>query len=765
MKNLLMAPVRLALGHPKKTIAMYLILTVILGLQLGGVRIDTDPENMLSESEPVRLSHSEIKREFALYDTIVVGVVDERYEEGVFRGETLERIADVTSEILKIEGVIASDVISPTTTDDIQSGGGLINIEPLYSRGSSKSALEVRDAALDNPILRDMLVSADGKAIALYIPIREKSESYRISKEIEAIISEKGGVEEYHIAGLPVAEDTFGIEMFKQMGISAPLAGLIIFLLMMYFFRKFILVAAGMTVAMVTVIWTMGLLTGTGYTLHIMSSMIPIFLMPVAVLDSIHILSEFHDRYRSSSDRKTAILSVMDSLSMPMLFTSITSAIGFLSLVTTPIPPVRVFGAFVGFGILAAWVLTITLIPALIALLPEKTFKKFGMAGEGEEEGTTFARRAVRFISKWKGVVVALCAVLFVVSIYGTTKTVVNDNPVKWFKKSHPIRVADKVLNEHFGGTYVAYLVLDGNSDDRMKDPAVMAYVEKLQRELEVLDKVGKTTSYVDIIKKISYELHEDEAYNKIPDTAKEAAQYLFLYEMSGDPDDLYHLIDPAYAKSNIWVQLTSGDNKDMVEVVEYLSTYIEENPMPEGFEYRWGGLTYLNVVWQDKMVTGMLKALAGSAVIVLIIMSLLFRSVIWGAISMIPLSLTIAFIYGLVGFVGKDYDMPIAVLSALTLGISIDFAIHLCQRTRQLRSVKDSWTSTLSAVYGEPVRAISRNMVVITVGFLPLLFSSLMPYKTVGVFFATIMAVSGVATLLVLPALMSLLKKRLNLT
>jgi predicted RND superfamily exporter protein len=129
------------------------------------------------------------------------------------------------------------------------------------------------------------------------------------------------------------------------------------------------------------------------------------------------------------------------------------------------------------------------------------------------------------------------------------------------------------------------------------------------------------------------------------------------------------------------------------------------------------------------------------------------------GLLSMLPLSVTIAFIYGFIGLVGKDYDMPVAVLSALTLGLSIDFAIHFLQRSRSLREKTGDWGIAVDEVFQEPARAISRNAIVISVGFLPLLFAPLVPYRTVGFFLATIMAVSWLATLLILAALVTVLQ------
>jgi uncharacterized membrane protein YdfJ with MMPL/SSD domain len=130
--------------------------------------------------------------------------------------------------------------------------------------------------------------------------------------------------------------------------------------------------------------------------------------------------------------------------------------------------------------------------------------------------------------------------------------------------------------------------------------------------------------------------------------------------------------------------------------------------------------------------------------------------------LSMVPLSITIAVIYGIIGLVGKDYDMPVAVLSALTLGMAVDFAIHFLERARVTYAEKGSWKASAGEMFGEPARAISRNVLVIAIGFLPLLAAPLVPYKTVGVFLCAIMALSGAVTLLVLPAVLTVAEKRL---
>jgi uncharacterized protein len=841
--------VGVALGRPRAVMLGVALLTVAVGSQIPRIQIDTDPENMLPADQGARLLHDEVKRDFALYDMLVVGVVDEASPEGVFTPSTLAHVHELTERILTLDGVVRQEVMSLSTVDNVEQGGpGEVRFDWLMESppATAEEALAIRAAAERIPTVRGTLVSEDGRAAAIYVPIERKDQSSRIAADIEAIVAGFGGTEQYHVTGLPVAEDTFGSEMFKQMGIAAPAAGLLVLLLMFFFFRSWTLVVAPMLVAMATVVITMGLLIGAGFTVHIMSSMIPIFLMPIAVVDSVHILSEFADTYPRIGDRRDTVRVVMRELFKPMLYTSLTSAAGFASLAFTPIPPVQVFGVFVAIGIALAFLLTITFIPAYVVTIDEGKIAKLRHA-PGPHHDTNPLARLLAWVGPWtlrrsKGVV-AVAAVLGAVSVLGISTIEINDNPVRWFRSDHKIRVADRVLNEHFAGTYNAFLVLesqgggpglealsadvgaylaeaaaegepdltlawaesvaaaadepgaeieylideafgllDASTDDaeallwdevivRMEEaqgaakvfqtPEALAYIEELQKALDESGLVGKSIALTDIVKTVHRELREgDPAFFSIPSQPAAVAQTLLSYQSSHRPDDLWHFATPDLRAANIWLQLKSGDNQDMVRVTEAVDAFVAENPPPGEMTVEWAGLTYLNVVWQQEMVSGMLKALLGGFVIVFIMMIVLFRSLGFALLAMLPLTITIGFIYGMIGLVGKDYDMPVAVLSSLTLGLSVDFAIHFLQRARVIHASTRDWALTVERMFAEPARAISRNAILIAIGFLPLLASPLVPYNTVGLFLAAIMSASGVVTLVLLPSVIQLVRR-----
>ena len=833
--------IRFATDRPKAVYFVVVFMVLLLGSLIARIQIDTDPENMLPSTQTDRVFHNAIEERFTHHDVIVVGIVNETHPNGIYNVESLTALHKLTQSILSLEGVITPDLMSLAVTDNIdQEGPGTIRFEWMMRDApvTEEQALEIRDKVSRLPLLLDTLVSGDGKAAAIYVPIASKDLSYPLSLEIHALIDGLGSKDAFHITGLPVAEDTFGHDMFVQMGISAPLAGLMIFLLMLYFFRSAALVIAPMLVAMATVIASMGLMIGMGFTVHIMSSMIPIFLMPIAVVDSVHIMSEFADKYRPGDDAKAVISEVVGHLFTPMLYTSLTSAVGFLSLLMTPIPPVQIFGAFVAFGIMLAFVLTIVLIPAYVVHMNPAALERLAARSKTPHTDTTlarFLRRSGRFAIKRAKLVAGFAVLIVAVSAAGIYHIEINDNPVRWFKANHPIRVADKVLNDHFAGTYDAFVVLthrntaalpeflaaanmlmagvderfsssvrkmldagtdDAGSyygsliaaiDDAMFDadgtasgdalqklmtlaeaaqreskyfqrPDVLHRIEQIQAALNDSGYVGKTNALPDVVKVVNRELRggTNDEY-QIPATVPAVAQTLLQYQSSHRPQDLWHMVTPDYSSTAIWLQLRSGDNQDMSRVIKYLDDYIAKNPLPADLEMRWAGKTYINVVWQDMMVSGMLKSLMGAFAFVFLMMVFLFRSPRLGLLAMVPLSVTILGVYGLIGWIGKDYDMPIAVLSSLTLGLSVDFAIHFIERTRDFLRTTGSFAEMQKQMFEEPARAIARNAIVIAIGFTPLFFAPLMPYITVGAFMAAIMTLSGISTLLLLPALISL--------
>lgn len=865
LKNLL---IDFSIGHYRLTVAAVVLLTLAAGAFLPRVEIDTDPENMLESSEPARIFHNETKKRFDLSDIVVLGVINEHHPDGVFNPATLKRIHELTAFAKTLrwpdpghpgrtEGVIEVDMLAPSLVDHMSQGApGTLRFDWLMPRPprTRQECLAVRDRALSNPLLKGRLISEDGKALCLYLPLTDKLLSYRVYTALKRKIAQLGGDEAYHITGLPVAEGAIGVEMFSQMTVASPLAMLVILSLLLLFFRKWRLIMLPMIIATVSIVATMGLMTACGFPVHILSSMLPIFLMSIAMVDSVHVLSEFFDVYTPAKGRRQAIREVMHTLFAPMLYTSLTTAAGFLSLTLAPIPPARVFGGFLSVGVMLAWLVTILLVPAYVMMIPEAKLADFGFAARrsARENRLTRGLSAMGRLSyRHAGPLLALLAVLVGVAVWGIGRIRINDNYARRFAVGHPIREADSALNSHFGGTYTAYLVLagedharatqaevrrfqadlmsfgrslrsdhpaalqlavqvgdklpelardnpaltgfldaamgyadqlaDGAPDDAyvalqelrnrfglekekrriFKRPEVLRYMAGLQAHLENTGLIGKTTSVADVVRKVNQELIDGRPEHfRIPDDASRVGECYLQYQQSHRPGDLWHMVTPDYMQANIWLQFPTGDSMRTRAAVGAVEAYMRNHAPPVELSCRWAGLHYINLVLEDRLVWGFLKSFAGSFLLVFVMMAFLFRSPLWGLLCMVPLSITLLAIYGITGIVGKDYDLPIAVLSALSIGMAVDFAIHFLERSRVAYRKTGCWRDVVPHMFGEPARAISRNVLVIAFGFLPLLVASLVPYKTTGIMLFMILTCSGIITLLALPAILTVAQR-----
>ncbi|MEW5807064.1 MAG: MMPL family transporter, partial [Acidobacteriota bacterium] len=236
--------------------------------------------------------------------------------------------------------------------------------------------------------------------------------------------------------------------------------------------------------------------------------------------------------------------------------------------------------------------------------------------------------------------------------------------------------------------------------------------------------------------------------------------QYLFLFSMSAKPADLDNVVDYPFQKGNIWVQLKTWDAQGMRDVIRTVDEYARMHSTR--MEFRPAGTAYFNLVWNNEVLYDMIKGFILALIVIFVILAFNFRSIKWALVGYIPLLLTVLLIYGVVGFTGKDFDMPISVLSTLSLGMAVDFAIHFISRFKQRMThayKSESLTESLLWTSARPGKGIMRNAFLFATAFSVMLFASLTPYITVGAFIVSMMMISALLTIMLMPALISLLK------
>lgn len=748
--------VQLSADHPWLVVFLTFAFTILFAIQLPKIKTDTDPKNMLPSTSPVRQYNDKVEGWFALHpDVIVLGI---RSEASIFTAATLRRVEDLTHEILTIPGVVATDVVGLPTVDDVTAEGDTLRAQPLLSEipatPEEMAAFERR--ILANPLLVPRLVSADGKMAAIYIPIEKDANGKEIADQIQQLVSGEQGSERFYLAGDPVARDTFGAEMFRQMALFSPLAGAVMVVVLFLMFRNWTLVIANMAVAMVSIIWSMGLFVGLGIPIHIMASMSPVFLMAIST-DTVHIFNEFHFRFREVGNKRETILATMGAVGLPIVYSDLTTTAGFASLGIGPIIPVRIFGFLVAFGTLVILLMSFTLVPAIMALIQEGKLLQIGSRQHPPATGETWLGRIGEFSLRRRKAVIWFATVLLVISLLGLARIRINNNMISWFKQNSAVRTADRVLNAYLGGTATLYLVASSTQSEGIKDPAVLRGLRDLQTYLEAKPLVGKTLSVADYLKRVNRVLHGDDSrYDSIPDSKVMIAQYLLLLQMGIQPRDLNNVVDYPYEKANVIVQLKSWDAVNARALLTDALNHVAAHPIP-GVEVKPAGIAYFNMVWNHEVLVGMLSGFVASSFLVFVLLVLDYRSLKWGIVSFIPLLLTILIIYGVVGFVGKDFDMPISVLSTLSLGLAVDFAIHFVSRFQQRYRETHDLPASLQWTVARPGRGILRNAVLFAAGFSVMLFAQLTPYITVGAFMIAIMLLSAATTIVLLPALISL--------
>jgi len=257
--------VEFSVEHPKLIVVLSVIVTLIFMTQFPKMETDTNPKNMLPATSDVRVWNDEVDKTFGLYeDMIVVGIKNGK---GIVNTNTLGKIKNITDEIMKIKGVASRDVNSFPTITNVTADKGTLRVAPLMtdipkSEGELKA---FRKDLFDNPLFLNRIISKDGKTTAVYVPLENGANGKEIADKIRGILKKEKGDEKYYVAGDPVSRDTFGAEMFKLMAVFAPIAGMVMLFVRYLMFKDLFLSVTLMMDAMMSIIWSMGLLIALGF--------------------------------------------------------------------------------------------------------------------------------------------------------------------------------------------------------------------------------------------------------------------------------------------------------------------------------------------------------------------------------------------------------------------------------------------------------------------------------------------------------------------
>jgi hypothetical protein len=446
----------------------------------------------------------------------------------------------------------------------------------------------------------------------------------------------------------------------------------------------------------------------------------------------------------------------------PVQMTSITTAVGFLALLTSEVLPVRYFGLFTALGIMMEMLMALILFPASIYLFgPPKTTMK-NRAEQEKRAGTESlsVRYSTAILSHPKTVV--LVAVLLIgAALFGTTRVWIDTSFLANFQEDSTIVKTDNFINRNFGGTSTLNVILSGDEKQVFKEPEVLKTIYELQKEIEKNEVVGDSFALTDYIARMHQVMHADDAsYYGIPDTREMVAQYLLLYEMSGNPENLNRVVDYDYKKANLTFQLKSDSSADMERIIEDISPFIPRFS-EYGIEVDYAGSGYKSMVFANLLLEGQIYSLLISFGLVALLLALMFRNLFVGLAGTLPIAVTAVVNFGVMGLLGVPLSSSTAIISAIAIGIGVDYAIHLIERYRLNRAHGSSTAESASRTLSHTGRAIVFNALAVMGGFSVLLVSVFPPNRQVGGLVALNMATSAVGTLTLLLLVLVLMDRR----
>ena len=748
-------------------IILTLIITVAAVIQAKNLRIIIDPNTMLPQSHPYVTTSNQVEKVFGSKYVVVVGIKPK--EGDIYQPVVLEKVQRMTAAFLQTPGVVKENLLSLSSkrAKNIAGTAEGLEVRPLMSKVPATDAqnAELRKAVGNNPVYLNSIVSADAKTTALLVEFKDGPGGFRaIMDKVEAVVEhERDPRVEINVGGIP--SFLARIEIYSErIGFLFPIAILVLSLVLFEAFRTkqglvLPLLTAGLAVA-----WGVGVMGASGIPMDVFNSATPILILAVATGHAVQLLKRYYEEYfrlrettnlspRSANNQ--AVVASLLCVGPVMIAAGVVASLGFFSLVIFKISTVRTFGIFTGIGILAALILEMSFIPALRSILapPSDIERK-------REKKQRIWDKATNVIANWvtgthRRRVYGGVLLFIAVTLMGMGRVTVDNATKSFFSPELIFETDDKALNDRLGGTNTMYLLVEGAADDAIKDPKTLQAMEELQRFLEKQPYVGKTISLADFIKRMNQAMHgDDPAYYNVPDSQELISQYLLLYSMSGEPGDFDSYVDYGYRAANLTVFLKTDSSAYIEKLVEKIKAFTAQH-FDKSVHVGIGGSVPQGAALNEVMVYGKILNILQITVVVFIISSLIFRSVIAGILVLLPLLVAVLANFGLMGWSGIPLNISTSLISAMAVGIGADYAIYLIYRLREELNAGTDEITAVRNVIGTAGQAVLFVAISVSAGYGVLLLSfGYNIHKWLAILIAEAMIVSSLSALLLIPAL-----------
>jgi predicted RND superfamily exporter protein/outer membrane lipoprotein-sorting protein len=677
-------------------IALTLLVTAFALSQAKNLKVIIDPNTMLPQSHPYVIATNTVERIFGSKYVIVVGITPKQGD--VFQPEVLVKVQRITSALLETPDVVKENLLSLSArrAKNIMGNEEGLEVRPMMAQvpRTPEQMESLRQALQANPVYRNAIISNDNRTTTVLVEFRNGPGGFRsMMDKINPIVDrERDASVDIALGGLPVFLSR--IEIFSErMAYLVPLATLLVGLIHFEAFRTIQGLVLPLVTALLAVAWGLGAMGFAGIPLDVFNATTPILILAVAAGHAVQLLKRYYEEYhrvRDTTDlspseaNKEAVVQSLSHIGLVMITAGTIAALGFFSLMVFEIRTVRTFGMFTGIGIISALILEMTFTPAIRSMLPAPGEKELRLEGKNRI-WDRIAGALARWITgprHWMNLAVFL--LVLAVAFAGMQRVVVDNSTKSYFSEDFQFRKDDNELNNRLGGTNTLYLLIEGADEDAIKDPKILQAMESTQRFLESQPFIGKTISIADFIKRMNQALHgDDPAYFSIPESRELISQYLLLYSISGEPGDFDTYVDYGYKTASITVYLKTDSSAYLQELIGKINA--KAIPLfGSDVKIGIGGSVPQGSALNEVMVRSKIFNIAQIGAVVLVISSLVFRSLLAGFLVLTPLLLAVLVNFGLMGWTGILLNISNSLSSAMAVGIGADYAIYLIYRLRE---------------------------------------------------------------------------------
>jgi len=484
----------------------------------------------------------------------------------------------------------------------------------------------------------------------------------------------------------------------------------------------------------------------------------PIVLLTIANSDGVHVISRFFKELRITKNSQSAIESTMEHLFNPITLTSITTSSAFLCLWFSPIKGMNGYGATIAFGIMWAWLLSLTLLPALISLFSwDPKSRSISKPGRLEKVIISFGS----IVTKYPKKILSFGLGIIAISIVGLFFIKVEVNYVEMFKKGNILRDSAIFLDENMTGNLnVLIQVTSNNGEGSLKNPKNLKDIEKLQNFLGEMDVVTSTISIIDIVKQLHKTIMDDNPdYQTIPNSREKINNLFWLYNMN-DGADVSSLINDDNDTAVITALMKTFSTSEMNEYKINIQNFINENIQNNNIKFELSGVMAFLSDFIFLVIKSSIISIIASVILIALISTYFFKSWKFGLLSIIPLTGAVIVDFGLMGLFGIDLTHMTAILSSIIIGVGVDFSIHYCSEYKNLlQNNKLSKTKTTIENVGHPILLDALS----NMSFASLMLSTIIPMVQIGGLMVFAMLACSFGTLTLLASAIEIGKNKLT--